>query len=85
MLEMQSSLLDIEARNSAISSKKNVIKNLEAKIKQTYYKDEEDAEDLMRQRRLRRGQTDSDFEEDEEAITDESLDTSLNDFEEEEC
>lgn len=85
MLEMQSSLLDIEARNSAISSKKNVVKNLEAQVKRTYYKNEEDAEDLMRQRRLRRGLMDTGLEEDGASDTAEPSDTSLTDFEEEEC
>ena len=85
MLELQSSLVDIEARNSAISSTRNVVKNLEAKIKQSYYKDEEDAEDFMRQRRSRREIVDSDIEEDEESDIDESLNTSPADFEEEEC
>lgn len=55
ILEMESSLLDIEARNSAISAKRNVVKQLEDKIQQSFYKDESDAEDVMRQRRLRRG------------------------------
>ena len=87
MLEMQSSLLDIEARNSALSSKRNVVKNLEAKMIQTYYKDEEDAEDFMRQRRLRRGFVDSDsaMDQDDESAMDEPLDISPDDFEEEEC
>lgn len=55
MLELQSSLLDMEAKNSAISATKNVVKNLESKIKQAYYKDEPDAEELMRTRRKRQG------------------------------
>lgn len=55
MLELQSSLLDIEAKNSAISATRNVVKNLEGKIKQAYYKDESDAEELMRTRRKRQG------------------------------
>lgn len=82
MLEMQSSLLDIEARNSALSSKRNVVKNLEAKMIQTYYKDEEDAEDFMRQRRLRRGFVDSDspMDQDDESAMDEPLDISPDDY-----
>ena len=44
MLELQSTLLDMEAKNSAISSKKNVLKRLEGELKRAYYKDEEDAE-----------------------------------------
>ena len=83
---VKNSILTIsEARNSAISSTRNVVKNLEAKIKQSYYKDEEDAEDFMRQRRSRREIVDSDIEEDEESDIDESLNTSPADFEEEEC
>ena len=85
MLELQSSLLDIEARNSAISSTKNVLKNLESKIKQAYYKDEEDAEELMRQRRARRGIIDEETVPEEVSDEDETLNTSPSDYEEEEC
>ena len=85
MLEMQSGLLDIEARNSAISSTKNVIKNLESKIKQSFFKNEEDAEELMRQRRARRGMVDDDQESDDASDTDEPINTSPNGFEEEDC
>lgn len=85
MLEMQSSLLDIEARNSAISSTRNIIKNLEAKIKQTYYKDEEDAEEMMRQRRFRRGIVDDGIEDNVQSDTTDPFYTSPDDFEEEDC
>lgn len=85
MLEMQSGLLDIEARNSAISSKRNVVRNLEGKIKQSFYKDEEDAENVMRQRRLRRGLTDDVTDSNEEADIDEPINTSPNGYEEEDC
>lgn len=56
LLEMQSSLLDMEAKNSAINAKKNVLKKLEAEIRQAYYKDEADAEQLAAERRRRRGE-----------------------------
>lgn len=83
MLEMQSSLLDIEARNSAISSTRNVVKNLESKLKQTYYKNEEDAENLMRQRRSRRGLVDDTPADDvDDSDTDEPINTSPNGYEE---
>lgn len=85
MLEMQSGLLDIEARYSAISSTKNVIKNLERKIKQSYFKNEEDAEELMRQRRARRGLNTEEVDADDVSDTDEPINTSPNGFEEEEC
>ena len=85
MLEMQSGLLDIEARYSAISSTKNVIKNLERKIKQSYFKNEEDAEELMRQRRARRGLNTEEVYADDVSDTDEPINTSPNGFEEEEC
>ena len=71
MLELESSLLDIEARNSAISSSRNVIKNLEAKIKQSYFKDEDDAKEMMRQRRIRSGISSDAMEDDSELDTDE--------------
>ena len=86
MLEMQSGLLDIEARNSAISSTRNVVKNLESKLKQTYFKNEEDAEEMMRQRRSRRGLVDDTPTEDVgDSDTDEPINTSPNGFEEEDC
>lgn len=85
MLEMQSGLLDIEARNSAISSKRNVVKNLEAKIKQAYFKNEEDAEDMMRQRRTRRGIVDDIMDDGRDSDMDEPITTTPNGFEEEEC
>lgn len=55
MLELQSTLLDMEAKNSAISSKKNVLKRLEGELKRAYYKDEEDAEQKILERRRRQG------------------------------
>ena len=53
LLELQSTLLDMEAKSSAVNAKKNVIKNLESEIKRAYYKDEQDAEHLMLDRRRR--------------------------------
>ena len=86
MLELQSSLLDMEAKNSAISSTKNVVKNLEAKIKHSYYKNEEDAEDMLRMRRKRQGLVDdSKYAQENESDTDEPLNTSPLGFEEEDC
>jgi len=86
MLEMQSSLLDMEAKNSAISSTKNVVKNLEAKIKHSYYKDEDDAEDMLRMRRKRQGLVDdSIYAQEDESDTDEPLNTSPAGYEEEDC
>lgn len=55
MLELQSTLLDMEAKSSAISSKKNVLKRLEGELKRAYYKNEEDAEQKVLERRRRQG------------------------------
>ena len=86
MVELQSSLLDMEAKNSAISSTKNVVKNLEAKIKHSYYKNEEDAEDMLRMRRKRQGLVDdSKYAQEDETDTDEPINTSPLGFEEEDC
>ncbi len=86
MLEMQSSLLDIEAKNSAISSTKNVVKNLEAKIKHSYYKNEDDAEDMLRMRRKRQGLVDdSIYAQEDSGSTDSPINTSPLGFEEEDC
>ena len=95
MLELQSGLLDIEARNSAMSSSRNVIKTLEAKIKQAYFKSETDAEEMKRQRRARRGETDDDLQEelDDTVLDEDESDNSdsnpskedSRDYEEEEC
>ena len=86
MLELQSSLLDMEAKNSAISSTKNVVKNLEAKIKHSYYKDEEDAEDMLRMRRKRQGLVDdSIYAQEDSDDTDAPINTSPAGFEEEDC
>ena len=85
LLELQSSLLDIEAKNSAISSTKNVVKNLESKIKQSYFKNEEDAENMKRQRREWRGEIDDSGYGDEPTDTEEPINTSPNGYEEEDC
>lgn len=84
LLEMQSGLLDIEARNSAISSTKNIIKNLEDKIRQAYFKNEEDAEDVMRQRLERRDKLHNDIGE-TILFNDEQDDYTSKDFLEEDC
>ena len=52
---------------------------------QTYFKDEEDAEDMMRQRRSRRGIVDDDMESVGETDTDEPINTSPNGYDEEDC
>lgn len=89
MLEMQSSLLDIEAKNSAISATKNVIKNLESEIKKTYFQDEPDAEEFMKTRRKRRGLNDEPSDDDisiegDDITTDAPLNISPEQFESEE-
>lgn len=87
MLEMQSSLLDMEAKNSAISSTKNVVKNLESLIKHTYYKDEDDAEEMLRMRRKRQGIVDDDVEDDTEETDASDMESSPSPdyYEEEDC
>lgn len=84
MLEQQSSLLDIEAKNSVISSHKNVVKNLEAQIRHSYFRDEDDAEDMLRTRRKRQGILDNEAEPDP-SDTDEPINTSPDIPEEEDC
>lgn len=77
MLELQSSLLDIEARNSAISSSRNVVKNLEAKIKQSFYKNESDAAEMKRTSLIRHGNDEDIFDDrTEEDIDSEDYDIS---------
>lgn len=86
LLELESSLLDMEAKNSAISARKNVVKNLEAEIKHAYFKDEEDAEDMLRTRRKRQGIVDdSIYANNEESDTDEPINTSPNMLEGGDC
>ena len=86
LLELGSSLLDMEAKNSAISARRNVVKNLEAEIKHAYYKDEEDAEEMLRMRRKRQGLVDdSIYANEEDSGTDEPINTSPTGLEEEGC
>lgn len=84
LLEMQSGLLDIEAKNSAISSTKNIIKHLEDKIRQAYFKNEEDAEDVMRKRLIRREKLHNEIGE-TILFNDEQDDYTSKDFVEEDC
>lgn len=44
--EMQRALLDTEAKAAAISNRRNVILNFEKEIKKSFYRDEEDAEQV---------------------------------------
>lgn len=67
MLGLQSTLLDMEARSSALNTRKNVLKNLEAEIKRAYFKDEEDAENMIIERR-RRQNLEEPLPEDEEPL-----------------
>lgn len=55
LLELQSSLLDMTAKESMISRRKNTIGNLEEEIKKCAYKDEEDALQQEIVRRKNRG------------------------------
>ena len=86
LLELGSSLLDMEAKNSAISARRNVVKNLEAEIKHAYFKDEEDAEEMLRVRRKRQGLVDdSIYANEEDSDTDEPINTSPTGLEGEGC
>lgn len=44
LLEMQSSLLDVETRLSLFSSRRGIMKNIEAQIQRSFFINEEDAE-----------------------------------------
>lgn len=48
--ELQHALLDMEAKSSAISNNRNVLVNLERAIKKSFFRDEEDAEEVDRAR-----------------------------------
>lgn len=76
----------MEAKNSAISARRNVVKNLEAEIKHAYFKDEEDAEEMLRMRRKRLGLVDdSIYANEEDSDTDEPINTSPTGLEGEGC
>ena len=47
LFDMQRALLDVEAKANAMSNKRNVIVNLEAEIKKAFYRDEDDAIQLI--------------------------------------
>ena len=49
------SLLDTESRNSVLGVRRNAVKSLEAEIRHSFYRDEKDAEEMLRARRLRQG------------------------------
>ena len=48
--EMQHAILDIEAKSTAIGNRRNILKNIEKSVKSAFYKNEEDAENLKRNR-----------------------------------
>ena len=66
LLEMQSRLLDIEAKSSTMIRRRNIKKSIEDEIKYCYYKDEEDALEMARLRRRRIGQDDGTEEPDDD-------------------
>jgi DNA sulfur modification protein DndC len=51
--QLQHALLDIEAKASAISNKRNVIVKFEREIKKAFYKDETEAEQLVEHRQIK--------------------------------
>jgi DNA sulfur modification protein DndC len=55
LLEMQSSILDIESKSSAMSQRRNIKKNIEDVIKKCYFSNEKNAEDMALERRKRQG------------------------------
>lgn len=68
LFEMQARLLDVEAKSSTMIRRRNIKKSIEAEIKHCYYKDEEDALEIVRLRRRRIGQDDGLDESDEDAV-----------------
>lgn len=66
--EMQHALLDVEAKASAISNKRNVILTFEKEIKKAFYRDEEDAEVLIKTRSAARGKMLAEFSDDSDGI-----------------
>lgn len=63
--EMQSSILDIESKSSAMSQRRNIKKSIEEVIKKCYFANEADAERMAVERRRRQGIVDEFFDEDE--------------------
>ncbi|MDR7871646.1 MAG: DNA phosphorothioation system sulfurtransferase DndC [Tissierellaceae bacterium] len=55
LLEMQSSILDIESKSSAMSQRRNIKKRIEEIIVKCYFTDEDNAEEIELERRKRRG------------------------------
>ena len=51
--EMQCALIDTEAKAAATSNKRNVITNFEAEIRKAFFRDEEDAEEIAKNRSAR--------------------------------
>ncbi|MDK2905908.1 MAG: sulfur modification protein DndC [Eubacteriaceae bacterium] len=68
LLEMQSSLLDVEAKYLPMSKRKNIKKVLEAEIKRCYFKNENDAEEMAVKRRRRQGIEDDILDDDFDTI-----------------
>jgi DNA sulfur modification protein DndC len=67
LLEMQSSILDIESKSSAMSQRRNIKKSIEEIIKKCYYANEADAEKMAVERRRRQGIVDE-FPDEEEPL-----------------
>lgn len=65
LLEMQSSILDIESKSSAMSQRRNIKKSIEEVIKKCYFANEADAERMAVERRRRQGIVDEFLDEDE--------------------
>ena len=61
---LQRALLDVEAKAVATSKKSSVIPVLESEIKKAFYKDEDDAENIARNRNRRTTHLES-FDDDE--------------------
>lgn len=55
LLEMQSCILDIESKSSAMSQRRNIKKSIEEEIKRCYFANEKDAERMAVERRRRQG------------------------------
>lgn len=68
--ELQSCILDIESKSSAMSQRRNVKKMIESEIKRCYFADEKDAERMALERRRRQGIFDDVSDDDGEPLDD---------------
>lgn len=53
LFEMQRAILDVEAKATAVSNKRNIIRNIEAEVQKAFYRDEDDARSFSEQQEFR--------------------------------